>query len=81
MGRVGAVVESPKFSPNFTGRQNLRLLARSVGVGDARVDQAVDALPSGQLPALAVARGGALATAPGDERGALAKLADERLHP
>ena len=27
--RVGAVVESPKFSPNFTGRQNLHLLARS----------------------------------------------------
>ena len=26
--RVGAVVESPKFSPNFTGRQNLTLLAR-----------------------------------------------------
>ena len=42
VGRVGAVVESPKFSPNFTGRQNLRLLARSVGVGDARVDQAVE---------------------------------------
>ena len=42
MARVGAVVESPKFSPNFTGRQNLRLLARSVGVGDARVDRAVE---------------------------------------
>ena len=42
MGRVGAVVESPKFSPNFTGRQNLRLLARSVGVDDARVDRAVE---------------------------------------
>jgi ABC-2 type transport system ATP-binding protein len=42
MGKIGAVVESPKFSPNFTGRQNLRLLARSVGVGDARVDQAVE---------------------------------------
>ena len=42
MGRVGAVVESPKFSPNFTGRQNLQLLARSVGIGDARVDQAVE---------------------------------------
>ena len=42
MGRVGAVVESPKFSPNFTGRQNLQLLARSVGVADARVDQAVE---------------------------------------
>ncbi len=41
MGRVGAVVESPKFSPNFTGRQNLLLLARSVGVTDDRVDRAV----------------------------------------
>ena len=42
MGRIGAVVESPKFSPNFSGRQNLLLLARSVGVTDARVDQAVE---------------------------------------
>ena len=31
VGKVGAVVESPKFSPNVTGRQNLLLLARSVG--------------------------------------------------
>ena len=31
--RVGAVVESPKFSPNFTGRQNLQLLARTRGIG------------------------------------------------
>ena len=42
MRRIGAVVESPKFSPKFTGRQNLLLLARSVGVSDARVDQAVE---------------------------------------
>ena len=42
VGRVGAVVESPKFSPGFTGRQNLLLLARSVGVGDQRVDQALE---------------------------------------
>ncbi|MBB6629626.1 ATP-binding cassette domain-containing protein [Nocardioides sp. KIGAM211] len=40
--RVGAVVESPKFSPNFTGRQNLSLLARSIGVPRARVDAAVE---------------------------------------
>ena len=31
IGRVGAVVEPPKFSPNFTGRQNLLLLARTIG--------------------------------------------------
>jgi ABC-2 type transport system ATP-binding protein len=40
--RVGAVVESPKFSPNFTGRQNLLLLARSIGGGAAQVDAAVE---------------------------------------
>ena len=40
--RVGAVVESPKFSPNFSGRQNLVLLARSIGVPKARVDAAVE---------------------------------------
>ena len=42
VGKVGAVVESPKFSPNFTGRQNLLLLARSVGVPDQRVDAAIE---------------------------------------
>ncbi|MDP3894591.1 ABC transporter ATP-binding protein [Nocardioides sp.] len=40
--RIGAVVESPKFSPNFSGRQNLLLLARSIGVPKARVDAAVE---------------------------------------
>jgi ABC-2 type transport system ATP-binding protein len=40
--RVGAVVESPKFAPNFSGRQNLQLLARSVGVPPERVDAAID---------------------------------------
>ncbi|MEI5674865.1 MULTISPECIES: ABC transporter ATP-binding protein [unclassified Nocardioides] len=42
IGRVGAVVESPKFSPNFSGRQNLQLLARSIGVPDSRVSTAVE---------------------------------------
>jgi ABC-2 type transport system ATP-binding protein len=40
--RVGAVVESPKFSPNLSGRRNLLLLSRSIGVPDARVDAAVE---------------------------------------
>jgi ABC-2 type transport system ATP-binding protein len=40
--RIGAVVESPKFSPNFTGRQNLLLLARSIGASASRVDSAVE---------------------------------------
>lgn len=42
IGRVGAVVESPKFSPTFSARQNLRLLAGSVGVSDSVVDEALD---------------------------------------
>src|SRR3954453_5719267 len=42
ISRVGAVVESPKFSPNFTGRQNLQLLARSIGAPSTRVDAAVE---------------------------------------
>jgi ABC-2 type transport system ATP-binding protein len=40
--RVGAVVESPKFSPHFSGRQNLLLLSRSIGAPDSRVDAAVE---------------------------------------
>lgn len=40
--RVGAVVESPKFSPTFTGRQNLELLARTRAIAPARIDAALD---------------------------------------
>ena len=29
--RVGAIVEQPKFFPNFSGRKNLILLARAIG--------------------------------------------------
>jgi ABC-2 type transport system ATP-binding protein len=42
MARVGAVVEQPKFAPTFSGRKNLRLLARSIGLGDREVDAALD---------------------------------------
>ncbi len=41
MARVGAVVEQPKFVPTFTGRKNLQLLARSVGVPGQQVDTAL----------------------------------------
>jgi len=40
--RVGAVVESPKFAPNFTGRRNLQLLAASIGAPTSRVDAAIE---------------------------------------
>ncbi|MEZ0580146.1 ABC transporter ATP-binding protein [Nocardioides sp. MH1] len=42
IGRVGAVVESPKFSPNFSGRRNLRLLAGAIGVPAERVESAIE---------------------------------------
>jgi ABC-2 type transport system ATP-binding protein len=42
MDRVGAVVEMPKFLPSFTGRRNLLLLARSRGIGAARIDAALE---------------------------------------
>jgi ABC-2 type transport system ATP-binding protein len=41
MGRVGAVVEQPKFVPAFTGRKNLTLLAHAVGVPAKAVDTAL----------------------------------------
>ena len=41
MDRVGAVVEQPEFLPTFTGRKNLLLLARSIGVPSQRVDAAL----------------------------------------
>ncbi len=41
MGRIGAVVEEPKFVPSFTGRHNLVLLAHTVGVSGKAVDAAL----------------------------------------
>ena len=40
--RVGAVVESPKFFPGFTGRLNLKLLARIGGYTDRDVDRVLE---------------------------------------
>jgi ABC-2 type transport system ATP-binding protein len=42
LGRVGAVVEQPQFSPDLSGRRNLQLLARSVGLPKARVDEVIE---------------------------------------
>ncbi|OFE16332.1 ABC transporter [Humibacillus sp. DSM 29435] len=41
--RVGAIVESPKFFPSFTGRQNLSLLASAIGTPNARIDEVLEA--------------------------------------
>lgn len=37
VGRVGAIVEQPKFFPAFTGRKNLQLLSAGIGVPKSRV--------------------------------------------
>jgi len=39
MRRVGAIVETPSLFPRFSGRRNLRILARIDGIGPARVDE------------------------------------------
>ncbi len=37
VGRIGAIVESPQFFPNFTGRRTLELLATAAGLTRGRV--------------------------------------------
>lgn len=41
IGRVGAIVESPKFSPRMTGRHNLVVLADSIGASRRRVTEVI----------------------------------------
>jgi ABC-2 type transport system ATP-binding protein len=40
--RVGSMVETPAFFPNFSGRRNLELHARIDGIGPSAVDRALD---------------------------------------
>jgi ABC-2 type transport system ATP-binding protein len=40
--RVGAIVEAPAFFPTFSGRRNLRLLARVDGIGETRVEAVLE---------------------------------------
>ena len=42
VGRVGAIVESPKFFPAFSGRKNLRLLAEAIDRPRSIVDQVLE---------------------------------------
>ncbi|HEX8003254.1 MAG TPA: ATP-binding cassette domain-containing protein [Mycobacteriales bacterium] len=42
IAEVGALVESPLFFPNFSGRLNLQLLARVAGLPDERVEEALE---------------------------------------
>ncbi|MFC0623579.1 ABC transporter ATP-binding protein [Kribbella deserti] len=42
VARVGAIVESPKFFPAFSGRRNLELLADAIGTPRRRVDEVLE---------------------------------------
>lgn len=42
VGRVGAIVESPKFFPTFTAQRNLALLAEAIGTPVQRVGEVLD---------------------------------------
>jgi ABC-type multidrug transport system ATPase subunit len=42
VGRVGAIVESPRFFPAFSGRKNLQLLAEAIDRPRAVVDQVLE---------------------------------------
>ena len=44
LARVGATVGQPGFTPGFTGRRNLMLLARAAGVPRARVKEVLTAV-------------------------------------
>lgn len=41
LGRVGAMIEGPAFTPGLSGRQNLEVLARLGGIPRSRIDWAV----------------------------------------
>jgi ABC-type multidrug transport system ATPase subunit len=42
LARVGSLVETPGFYPYLSGRDNLRVVARYAGIGNRRVDEALD---------------------------------------
>jgi ABC-2 type transport system ATP-binding protein len=42
VGRIGAIVESPKFFPAFSGRKNLELLADAIGAPRKRVGEVLE---------------------------------------
>ncbi|MDN5771043.1 MAG: ATP-binding cassette domain-containing protein, partial [Microlunatus sp.] len=46
--RVGAIVEQPKFFPNFSARRNLELLATGIGAPRQRVGAVLDEVDLGE---------------------------------
>jgi ABC-type multidrug transport system ATPase subunit len=48
VSRVGAIVESPKFFPAFSGRRNLELLADAIGAPRSRVGEVLEETSLGE---------------------------------
>jgi len=48
VGRIGAIVESPKFFPTFSGRKNLELLAAAIGAPRSRVGEVLEQTSLGE---------------------------------
>jgi ABC-2 type transport system ATP-binding protein len=48
VGRIGAIVESPKFFPAFTGQKNLELLAEAIGAPRKRVGEVLEQTSLGE---------------------------------
>jgi ABC-type multidrug transport system ATPase subunit len=42
IGRIGAIVEQPRFFPAFSGRKNLALLAKGIGAPASRVGEVLE---------------------------------------
>ena len=42
ISRIGALVETPKFFPTFSGRKNLRMFSRVAGLPDKEVDRVLE---------------------------------------
>lgn len=42
INEVGAIVESPKFFPEFTAKKNLEILGQSIGVGKTKVAEVLE---------------------------------------
>src|SRR5690348_4935578 len=41
LGRIGSLVEAPAIYPHLTGRENLEVIARLVGIRRSRIDEAL----------------------------------------
>ena len=75
---IPVTIPAEGASPSYSSQAASAFSSRNARPG---IDEPVDPLPRGQLPARAVPLDGLLAATGRDERRALAELGDEPLHP